>query len=303
MRKVLYIMPNKWKYEDYWSKYDCLDDTLKDYTKFIGQDGRLFPYCIRLADICPEKVRSSRLFPSTIPFFTWRMETSYWLEGPDIVKFFRPMLKVNEHLLYIKFLKMFENGTRHTYLDVYNMFLQPRGKKFGNDKDTFIGLADRCMIEEDGKIGHNKAYKITDFGREILRIASVNNRVHRVLRHYMKFKGDDVYVDLVSSALTNEDFTPDNDIDIVCKMLDELLVPGSDVQTIGSHYHWCNQLLKCLKTSEAFLELMQDKEVSEHIEEMGKKIPGFVKLKMAIDAVSRKRTGLRKMENQDELDN
>lgn len=269
-----------------------MNDTLKDVYHLIGKDSRWFLYCTRLADLYPKKIDATTL--GVIGYYCKQIDSIHWqepkwLRGHDVVGFFKPLIKVNESMLYIKFLKIFEDCKHHSYQDIYDEFLLPHGKPYGNDKDTFMILVKKNLIEEDGKgLKGTKLYKITDFGKEILRIASVNNRVHRVLKHFTKFSDDAVWADIISTALTSEDYVSDDDPKIVNIMLDEILCPGSNMQQIGSHYFWCKQLVKCMKKSKEFYELLSSPEVVDHISKMAKEIPGFVQLDQMLKKTAKK---------------
>ena len=147
-----------------------------------------------------------------------------------------------------------------SYHEIYNIFLKPRGKPFGNDMTLFraINANGLCKIHSIGKY-KRKFYVPTDFGNLVLDIVKKNDVAYKVLRHYMKgiddFEAYALTVDLDPSTM--DDLSPKSFV----KMLDAIFNEDSDLHKIGSYSYWGEKLVSCVKNNENCFNMTNDPEV------------------------------------------
>lgn len=155
-------------------------------------------------------------------------------------------IRVNRNLLYIKMLKVFENGNSYHYNDIWNHVLKPNDIKLGNDKDTYYMLINKNMIVFDHYGFRRKVYyHITEFGKYILNISNINEDVYHIIRHFDKDP------DLQREKIMNEDLMGIgeswNDLteDSLTKMINSVFT--GDIYKIKSNYYWINKIINCLQ--------------------------------------------------------
>jgi hypothetical protein len=159
--------------------------------------------------------------------------------------------RVNRNLLYIKMLKVFEDGNSYHYEDVWNHVLKPKCIKYGNDIDTYNTLIDKNMIVFDHHGSRRKKYyRITEFGKYILNISDINEDAYRIIRHFDKDP------DLQREKIMNEDLMGIgeswNDLteDSLIKMISSVFT--GNIYKIKSNYYWINKIVNCYKKVEDF---------------------------------------------------
>lgn len=165
--------------------------------------------------------------------------------------------------MYVKMLEVMSKAPC-SYYEIYDAVLKPKGIAFGNDSLSFFDMERRGLIELDHLGKYKRRYfRCTALGKEVVKAANANNVAYKVLRHFLKFKDDfDVY-------LINISFNPEtmNDVDAsaIVAMLKAIFDDNSSLHEVGSHFYFCNQLIKCLKTNATFFELFNCPEVKTYL--------------------------------------
>ena len=197
--------------------------------------------------------------------------------------------RVNRNLLYIKMLKVFEDGNSYHYEDVWNNILKPNGIKFGNDKDTYNMLINKSMIVFDHYGSKQKKYyRITEFGKYILNISDINEDAYRIIRHFDKDP------DLQRERIMNEDLMGIgeswNDLteDSLTKMVGSIFT--GDIYKIKSNYYWINKIINCYKKVKDFRILFTDniREFMNSIAKTNTEMSRFIELLNKIDHTLKK---------------
>ena len=123
------------------------------------------------------------------------------------------VLRANMDMLYPRMLEVFEDGELHTYKEVWEKTLKDL-YPLGWNKGSFQNLGNSRFIREIDRGGPNRAirYQITEHGREVLRIARMNQKVFRFLRHFKDKDKDDYFAAILKRELESgkatEDLTP-----------------------------------------------------------------------------------------------
>ena len=116
-------------------------------------------------------------------------------------------------MLYPRMLEVFEDGELHTYKEVWEKTLKDL-YPLGWNKGSFQNLGNSGFIKEIDRGGPNRAirYQITEHGREVLRIARMNQKVFNFLRHFKDKDKDDYFSAILKKELESgkaaEDLTP-----------------------------------------------------------------------------------------------
>lgn len=193
-------------------------------------------------------------------------------------------IRVNRNLLYVKMLKVFEDGNSYHYEDIWNHVLKPKGIKLGNDKDTYNMLINKNMIVFDHYGPRRKMYyHITEFGKYILNISNINEDAYRIIRHFDKDP------DLQREKIMNEDLMGIgeswNDLteDSLIKMIGSVFT--GDIYKIKSNYYWINKIVNCYKKVEDFRILFTDniRTFMNNVAKSNIEMSKFVKLLNKID--------------------
>ena len=166
-------------------------------------------------------------------------------------------IRVNKNLLYIKMLKVFEDGNSYHYEDIWNRVLRPNGIKFGNDKELYNMLIHKNMIAFDHYGYRQKMYyHITEFGKYILNISNINENAYRIIRHFDKDpdiqREKIMHEDLMGIGESWNDLTKDS----LIKMIGSVFI--GDIYKIKSNYYWINKIVNCYKKVEDFRILFTD---------------------------------------------
>lgn len=192
--------------------------------------------------------------------------------------------RVNRNLLYIKMLKVFEDGNSYHYEDIWNCVLKPKGIKFGNDKDTYNMLSNKNMIVFDHYGSRRKMYyRITEFGKYILNISNINEDAYRIIRHFDKDpdlqREKIMREDLMGIGESWNDLTEDS----LIKMIGSLFI--GDMYKIKSNYYWINKIVNCYKKVEDFRILFTDniRTFMNNIAKANTEMSRFVELLNKID--------------------
>lgn len=147
---------------------------------------------------------------------------------------------LTSNILYVQMLKVINSKESCSYNDVWQELLEPQGKPKGYDVESFKGLIKNKLIA----IHHHQRatyYEITPFGKTILKIAEINDKINNVLK-YSKSKDINLEDYLITSGQI---------LDVVKSIFDT----KSDIQAIGSHGYWLNKLIEFLKNNEQFYNM------------------------------------------------
>ena len=117
------------------------------------------------------------------------------------------------------------------------------------------------MIEFSSKHSNGrKFYKITDFGREILKVVKANQVYFRVAR-WFKIKGEDICTAMMKADLNGEESWKDLLPETLTALLESLFNPASEIRLLGSAYRWMNNFMYLLKTNDDFYEKINNPDV------------------------------------------
>lgn len=166
--------------------------------------------------------------------------------------------------LYVKMLACTEDEPC-SYHEIYHRLLEPKGKPFGNDVESFKNLEINGLVEIDHLGKYKRKYmRLTPLGRIVLENAKKNDVAYKVLRHFMKFKDDfDTYLIEVNFNIeTMDDISPNSFVAMLAAILDD----NSVLHEIGSYAYWCSKLLDSLKKNERFFEIFNCPEVNEYLD-------------------------------------
>lgn len=180
--------------------------------------------------------------------------------GTENIKKFSKYMTRTFGNLYVRMLECIEHQPC-SYHEIYAQVLKPRGTPFGNDTLLFNSLEHNGFVELDhlGK-WKRRFFRLSPLGKLILDTARANHAVYKVLRHFLKFDGNDFEFHMMSietNLETIDDVTPSAFIE----MLDAILDPASKLHEIGSYFYWCNKLVECLKKKPDFFNLFNCPEV------------------------------------------
>ena len=181
------------------------------------------------------------------------------------IRSFTKFLTKTSGALYIKMLMEMEKRPC-SYHEIYEAVLKPRGIAFGNDTLLFKTLSANGLakIHSIGKY-KRKFYVPSKFGELVLDIVKKNEVAYKVLRHFMKFDGENYESHMMTiqfNPLTSNDLTTESFVN----MLDAILNPDSDLHKIGSYAYWCQKLIACLKKHEEFYDIFNCPEINEYLE-------------------------------------
>lgn len=176
-------------------------------------------------------------------------------------------IHATEDMMYVKFLSVFADFQRHTYYEVMDLILPDR--TYGNDKELFTNLECARYIVRDGKLDKKYAYKITDFGNEILKIAHENMVFHKLARWFMPKIGDSTYAYVIDKQLKDEACTyyEDASSKSILEMVEAFVNPHSAIHRIGSAYKFLRSFFGICNRSLDFAELITTPEVYSFLEE------------------------------------
>ena len=159
----------------------------------------------------------------------------------------------------MKMLQIFEDGHEHHYREIVEKLFPEKG--YGHDLDCFRSLENRKMIKFSSKHSHGmKFYRITDFGREMLKVVKANQVYFRVAR-WFKIKGEDICTAMMKADLNGEESWKDLLPETLITLLESLFNPASEIRLLGSAYRWMNNFMYLLKTNDEFYEKIDNPDV------------------------------------------
>ena len=188
----------------------------------------------------------------------------------------------------MKMLKIYGDGNAHHY-DETRLKLFPN-KPYGHDIDCWQSLKKRKLIELAYKGNHGKQFfKITDLGKEILKIISVNYAFYRIFR-WFKFDDQTKAIEhMVQADLQGEKSWEDQEPKVVIELLEAMFNPDSDMHKLGSCYRWMNIFMRTLATQANFYELVKNPEIMEWLENHKLQYPGIEIILKKINSKSLKK--------------
>ena len=186
----------------------------------------------------------------------------------DIVNF----VHVTHKLTYVKMLDFFRDGKSRSYRELCDKLFPT--KCYGHDIDLFKHLLNKKMVAFVGNKGRLKLYAITDFGRDILRIADANNVYYKPLRWFMIDNEDErttamLKADMDGTANTYAETSTESILDL----LKAIFSKDSDITKICSRYRWFNQFVGLLKRSSSFYDACHKPEIEAWLVEQASSSP------------------------------
>ena len=159
----------------------------------------------------------------------------------------------------MRMLQIFEDGHEHHYREIVEKLFPEKG--YGHDIDCFRSLEKYKMIEFSSKHSHGrKFYRITNFGREMLKVVKANQVYFRVAR-WFKIKGEDICTAMMKADLNGEESWKDLLPETLTALLESLFNPASEIRLLGSAYRWMNNFMYLLKTNDEFYEKIDNPDV------------------------------------------
>jgi hypothetical protein len=146
---------------------------------------------------------------SSLEYFKKIHDSTHAITGYPIqylASLYNKFLHLNKDMIYVKMLNVFNDGNPYSYIDVFNSVLKPQGKRKGYNIDQFKNLINEGYIQYSnvGNTGKTRYYKITDFGKSILEMASINNAAYRVIRHFTKCDNNDFIAKMIQEVFKTD---------------------------------------------------------------------------------------------------
>ena len=173
--------------------------------------------------------------------------------------------RYNMDMLYPRMLEIFEDGELHTYKEVWEKTLKDL-YPLGWNKGAFQNLGNSGFIREIDRGGPNRAirYQIAEHGREVLRIARMNQKVFTFLRHFKDKDKDDYFAAILRRELesgeANEDLTPAGILRAFEALCSEEYREASQ---IGNYEVYEKRLWRLISKTNALDEIVMDPSVLE----------------------------------------
>lgn len=163
----------------------------------------------------------------------------------------------------MKMLLIYADGNEHSWQEVSTK-LFPNNP--GKDIDCWRSLEERELItfSSKGKYGR-KFYRITYFGREVLRVLDVNNVYFRVVR-WFKLDEDKIIPAMMKADLNGEESWKDTLPESIIALLEALFNPTSKMHKLGSCYRWMNNVVWLVKHSQEFFEKIVHPDVTDWLD-------------------------------------
>lgn len=168
-------------------------------------------------------------------------------------------------MLYPRMLEVFEDGELHTYKETWEKTLKDL-YPLGWNKGSFHNLGNSGFIKEIDRGGPNRAirYQITEHGREVLRIARMNQKVFNFLRHFKDKDKDDYFAAIVrrelESGKANEDLTPAGILRAFEALCSE---KAREAWQVGNYEVYEKRLWNLISKTNALDEIVMDPSVLE----------------------------------------
>ena len=173
--------------------------------------------------------------------------------------------RCNMDMLYPRMLEVFEDGELHTYKETWEKTLKDL-YPLGWNKGSFHNLGNSGFIKEIDRGGPNRAirYQITEHGREVLRIARMNQKVFNFLRHFKDKDKDDYFAAIVrrelESGKANEDLTPAGILRAFEALCSE---KAREAWQVGNYEVYEKRLWNLISKTNALDEIVMDPSVLE----------------------------------------
>lgn len=174
------------------------------------------------------------------------------------------VIRCNMDMLYLRMIEVFEDGELHTYKEVWEKTMKELPLSHG--RMSFQNVVRSGYIKEIDRGGPNRAirYHITEHGREVLRIARLNQRVFNFLRHFKDKDKDDYFAAIVKKELETgkaaEDLTPAG----ILKAFEALCSEETqEAWQFGNYEVYERKLWKLIGETNALDEIVMDPSVLE----------------------------------------
>lgn len=220
----------------------------------------------------PDIVDTNKIFNpiniSSLEYFKKLHDSTHAITGYPIqylASLYNKFLHLNKDIVYIKMLNVFNDGNPYSYIDVFNSVLKPQGKRKGYNIDQFKNLINEGYIQYSnvGNTGKTRYYKITEFGKSILEIASINNAAYRVIRHFTKCDNNEFIAKMIQEDLEGGESWNDLSPETLIIMLKSIF--EGDIHKIGSHCYWMNKLIESYKKSNIIRNAINHEDVKSYI--------------------------------------
>lgn len=168
-------------------------------------------------------------------------------------------------MLYPRMLEVFEDGELHTYKEVWEKTLKGL-YPLGWNKGSFQNLGNSGFIKEIDRGGPNRAirYQITEHGREVIRIARMNQKVFSFLRHFKDKDKDDYFAAILKKELEVGESTKDLTVDGLLKAFEALCSDVTqEANYLGNYVVYQNRLWNLISKTDAIDEIVMDPAVLE----------------------------------------
>lgn len=166
--------------------------------------------------------------------------------------------------VYIKYLKCYGDGNPHTYKEIHKKIFP--NAAYGKDIDCWKTIRNSKFIEFESKGKYGiQFFKITDLGRELLKIVDANQVCQRILRWY-KIDDDKRESAMIEADLQGENTYLDLEPESFIAMFDALLDDNSELSRIGSRFRFLNKVMRAYATIDDFRAKASDPKVRSWLE-------------------------------------
>ena len=194
----------------------------------------------------------------------------------------------------MKMLKCFEDGDALSYRYHVLPTVFP-GMPVGHDIDCFKGLINTKLIKFSHKGSHGlKLFKITDLGREVCKIADINNIFYRVVRWFKIDDEDEMIAAMMKADLNGEESYKDTMPETIIELLENLFNPESEMHKIGCCYRFMNNLINYLKRYDGLFEKFDVPEIDAWLNEHVGKYHGVDAFLKIFNQIKRKHQRINK---------
>lgn len=187
--------------------------------------------------------------------------------------------------VYIKYLKCYGDGNLHTYKEIHKKIFP--NEAYGKDIDCWKIIRNNKFITFDSKGRHGiQFFKITDLGRELLKIVDANQVCHKIFRWY-KIDDDKRESAMIEADLNGESSYLDLEPESFIAMFDALLDDNSELSRIGSRYRFLNKVMRAYATIDDFRVKASDPKVRSWLEEKTKDADEMDSYKLFLKAITK----------------
>jgi len=169
------------------------------------------------------------------------------------------VLRANMDMVYTRMIEVFKDGELHTYKEVWEKTMKDLPLSRG--RMSFQNVVRSGYIKEIDNGGNNRSirYRITDLGREILKIARRNQKVFNFLRHFKDKDKDDYFAAILKKELESgkiaEDLTPEG----ILKAFEALCSEeNQEAYRLGNYEVYEKRLWRLIGETSALDEIVTD---------------------------------------------